>query len=90
MVLLLLFILVIAVNIITLLIRKKKFLQLEGKVLDLARSKEEALTLEEISSVLEVSLHDARILMRKSVSKGTTKEEIREGKKVYLLQGERG
>ncbi|MFQ5975169.1 MAG: hypothetical protein ACE5J5_02480 [Candidatus Hydrothermarchaeales archaeon] len=88
--LLLLFLLVIAANIITLLIRKKKFLRMEGRVLDLARSKEGALTLEEISSALGLSLYDTKILMRKSVSRGTTNEEIKEGKKTYSIKEEQG
>ncbi len=86
MVLLLLFILVIAANVITLMVRKKKFLELEGRVFDLARSKNSALTLEEISTELGVSVHDTKILMRKSVARGNTKVETKDGKKVYTVQ----
>ena len=85
-VLYLLFILVIIVNIITLMVRKKKFLKLERSVLDLAASLQRTMTLEEISSDLGVSLYDAKILLRKSVSRGTIKEEIMDGQKVFTVK----
>ncbi len=90
MVLLLFFMLVLAVNVITLLVRKKKFLRLEAGVFDLARSKKGALTLEEVSSGLGLSLYDAKILMRKSVARGTLKEDVKDGKKIYSVQEEHG
>ncbi len=86
MVLLLLFIMVLVANIITLMVRKKKFLNLEGRVFDLAKSKNGAITLEEISTELGVSIYDAKILMRKSVARGNTKVEINDGKKVFTVQ----
>ncbi len=90
MVLLLFFMLVLAVNVITLLVRKKKFLRLEAGVFDLARSKKGALTLEEVSSGLGLSLYDAKILMRKSVARGTLREDVKDGKKIYSVREEHG
>lgn len=90
MVLLLFFMLVLAANVITLLVRKKKFLRLEAGVFDLARSKKGALTLEEVSSGLGLSLYDAKILMRKSVARGTVREDVKDSKKIYSVQEEDG
>ncbi|MFQ6137210.1 MAG: hypothetical protein ACE5PM_08530 [Candidatus Hydrothermarchaeales archaeon] len=86
MVLILLFISVVVINVIVMMIRAKKFLRLEQEVYDFARSKGGAVTLEEISSRLGISHHDAKILMRKSVARGSARVEDRSGKEIYIVQ----
>jgi hypothetical protein len=77
---------VVIFNILTVKIREKNADSLEGKVIELITEKGGEIRAQDVSKIFKIPLYDAKILMRKYVSKGKMQVK-RDGKdEVYFLK----
>jgi len=80
-------IIIILLNVLTVRYREGKLRRLEQRLRGVAERAGGELTLEEISQGLGIPIYDARILVRKFVSKGKMEMRRRDGRTAYVFKG---